>query len=88
MTISRISHLPSWPVAEGRPAFHAASTGSINAHRSSDKSLGYGKRRVLPPRPGPVLRLGELEDAAQHPGSVRIGQLLGHEPAQRGGGGA
>ena len=46
--ISRISEAPWWPLTEGCAAFHAVITGSIKAHRSSDKSLGYGLRSLTP----------------------------------------
>src|SRR5690606_20469154 len=46
LTISRIWYLPWWPLTEGCAAFHAVITGSIRAHRSSDKSVAYGLRSL------------------------------------------
>ncbi|MGP4030418.1 hypothetical protein, partial [Actinomadura sp. 3N407] len=47
--ISRIGYRPECPDTDGCRAFHAAMTGSINAHRSSDRSLRYGFRPPLTP---------------------------------------
>jgi hypothetical protein len=35
---------PVVPLTERCRSFHAVITGSVNDHRSSDKSLGYGLR--------------------------------------------
>jgi hypothetical protein len=47
--ISRISYSPWWPLTDRCAAFHAVITGSISAHRSSVKSLGYRLRSLIWP---------------------------------------
>jgi hypothetical protein len=51
--ISRIGYRPECPDTEGCRAFHAAMTGSINAHHSSDRSLRYDLRDLSPSTPMP-----------------------------------
>ncbi|MDX6315714.1 MAG: hypothetical protein QOF44_5178 [Streptomyces sp.] len=44
-----------------------------------------GAGGVLPPEAGAVFGVGQLQDAAQDPGTARLGQLLGDEVLQGGG---
>jgi len=55
--ISRIWYSPWWPLTDRCAAFHAVITGSISAHRSSVKSLGYRLRSLTrPPKHGQARR--------------------------------
>ena len=60
-------------------AFHAVITGSIKAHRSSDKSLGYGLRSLTPP--------SQHTQAHQAGVTLQIHPITprhcGHQPANR-----